>query len=126
MRVVCVCVCACARRLSSAVAEHRRSVRPSRRTQSSRNPLRVLAARNDIVQDFMQAHDDPEAMETNKGESREPGHSDKCVQLQIKTADVIHALNKSVASSFPSLFCTEMPNDCRLVDYTLSCIFSFS
>ncbi|XP_017352126.1 supervillin isoform X3 [Ictalurus punctatus] len=54
--------------LSSAVAEHRRSVRPSRRTQSSRNPLRVLAARNDIVQDFMQAHDDPEAMETNKAE----------------------------------------------------------
>ncbi|XP_053472157.1 supervillin isoform X4 [Ictalurus furcatus] len=54
--------------LSSSVAEHRRSVRPSRRTQSSRNPLRVLAARNDIVQDFMQAHDDPEAMETTKAE----------------------------------------------------------
>ncbi|TRY59618.1 hypothetical protein DNTS_003895 [Danionella cerebrum] len=39
--------------LSSAVAEHRRSVRPSRRTQGSRNPLRALAAREDIQQDFM-------------------------------------------------------------------------
>lgn len=41
------------RRLTSAVAEHRRSVRPSRRTQGSRNPLRALAAREDIRQDFM-------------------------------------------------------------------------
>ncbi|XP_035470134.2 supervillin isoform X3 [Scophthalmus maximus] len=39
--------------LTSAVAEHRRSVRPSRRTQASRNPLRVLAAREDIRQDYM-------------------------------------------------------------------------
>ncbi|KAM9457917.1 supervillin isoform 2-T2 [Clarias gariepinus] len=54
--------------LSSAVAEHRRSVRPSRRTQSSRNPLRVLAARNDVTHDLMQAHGDPTAMEINKVE----------------------------------------------------------
>ncbi|XP_061701949.1 supervillin isoform X1 [Syngnathoides biaculeatus] len=39
--------------LTSAVAEHRRSVRPSRRTQGSRNPLRALAARVDVRQDFM-------------------------------------------------------------------------
>ncbi|KAI3359141.1 hypothetical protein L3Q82_002674 [Scortum barcoo] len=39
--------------LTSAVAEHRRSVRPSRRTQGSRNPLRALAAREDITQDYM-------------------------------------------------------------------------
>ncbi|XP_074512353.1 supervillin-like isoform X2 [Sebastes fasciatus] len=39
--------------LTSAVAEHRRSVRPSRRTQGSRNPLRALAAREDIMQDYM-------------------------------------------------------------------------
>lgn len=43
------CLC----RLTSAVAEHRRSVRPSRRTQGSRNPLRALAAREDIRQDYM-------------------------------------------------------------------------
>ncbi|XP_051573326.1 supervillin-like isoform X2 [Myxocyprinus asiaticus] len=51
--------------LSSAVAEHRRSVRPSRRTQGSRNPLRALAAREDIQQDFMQPEDHSE-METNR------------------------------------------------------------
>lgn len=39
--------------LTSAVAEHRRSVRPSRRTQGSRNPLRALAAREDVRQDYM-------------------------------------------------------------------------
>ncbi|XP_057202957.1 supervillin isoform X2 [Triplophysa rosa] len=50
--------------LSSAVAEHRRSVRPSRRTQGSRNPLRALAAREDIQQDFMQ-HEDTSQMENN-------------------------------------------------------------
>ncbi|XP_028268487.1 supervillin isoform X2 [Parambassis ranga] len=38
--------------LTSAVAEHRRAVRPSRRTQGSRNPLRALAAREDIRQDY--------------------------------------------------------------------------
>ncbi|XP_027016918.2 supervillin isoform X6 [Tachysurus fulvidraco] len=54
--------------LSSAVTEHRRSVRPSRRTQGSRNPLRALAARDDIMHDLMQAQDDPAAMETNKSE----------------------------------------------------------
>ncbi|XP_051995703.1 supervillin-like isoform X4 [Xyrauchen texanus] len=51
--------------LSSAVAEHRRSVRPSRRTQGSRNPLRALAAREDIQQDFMQPEVHSE-METNR------------------------------------------------------------
>lgn len=43
----------CVGSLTSAVAEHRRSVRPSRRTQGSRNPLRALAAREDVRQDFM-------------------------------------------------------------------------
>ncbi len=52
--------------LSSAVAEHRRSVRPSRRTQGSRNPLRALAAREDIQQDFMQSEENSE-MENNTG-----------------------------------------------------------
>ncbi|XP_035384801.1 supervillin isoform X2 [Electrophorus electricus] len=58
--------------LSSAVAEHRRSVRPSRRTQGSRNPLRALAARDDILQDFMQPHEDI-AMETHVVENSNCG-----------------------------------------------------
>ncbi|XP_076851834.1 supervillin isoform X2 [Brachyhypopomus gauderio] len=44
--------------LSSAASEHRRSVRPSRRTTGSRNPLRALAARHDVLHDFTQPHED--------------------------------------------------------------------
>lgn len=51
--LVCVTLYSSRCRLTSAVAEHRRSVRPSRRTQGSRNPLRALAAREDIRQDYM-------------------------------------------------------------------------
>lgn len=54
-------------RLTSAVAEHRRSVRPSRRTQGSRNPLRALAAREDITQDYMGAASE-ERMQAQKSE----------------------------------------------------------
>ncbi|XP_019738899.1 supervillin-like isoform X2 [Hippocampus comes] len=35
-------------KLTSAVAQHRRAVRPYRKNRGSRNPLRALAARNDI------------------------------------------------------------------------------
>ncbi|XP_061665830.1 supervillin isoform X2 [Syngnathoides biaculeatus] len=37
-------------KLASSVAEHKRAVRPNRRNRGSRNPLRALAARNDIRQ----------------------------------------------------------------------------
>ncbi|CAB1312144.1 unnamed protein product, partial [Coregonus sp. 'balchen'] len=37
-------------KLTSAVTEHKRAVRPTRNNQGSRNPLRALAARNDIRQ----------------------------------------------------------------------------
>ncbi|XP_076000466.1 supervillin-like [Genypterus blacodes] len=59
--------------LSSAVAEHRRSVRPSRRTQGSRNPLRALAAREDIRQDYMGDRINPE--ETNVAEKKSKNSS---------------------------------------------------
>lgn len=39
-------------RLTTSVAEHRRSVRPSRKTKGSRNPLRALAARDDLRQAY--------------------------------------------------------------------------
>lgn len=58
-------------RLSSAVAEHRRAVRPSRRTQGSRNPLRALAARQDISQDFMGDRDSAAAEEQDQAEKSE-------------------------------------------------------
>ncbi|XP_061568583.1 supervillin [Cololabis saira] len=54
--------------LTSAVAEHRRAVRPSRRTQGSRNPLRALAAREDIRQDYMGDRINPAAEERSQAE----------------------------------------------------------
>ncbi|XP_033999335.1 supervillin isoform X4 [Trematomus bernacchii] len=56
--------------LTSAVAEHRRSVRPSRRTQGSRNPLRALAAREDIRQDYMGERVDSASEESNQSEKK--------------------------------------------------------
>lgn len=47
----CLCV-APPTRLTTSVAEHRRSVRPSRKTKGSRNPLRALAARDDLRQAY--------------------------------------------------------------------------
>ncbi|XP_032838494.2 supervillin isoform X8 [Tyto alba] len=39
-------------KLISSVAEHKRAVRPTRRVQSSRNPLKMLAARDDILHEY--------------------------------------------------------------------------
>ncbi|XP_031220754.1 supervillin isoform X11 [Mastomys coucha] len=39
-------------KLTSSVAEHKRSVRPKRRVQASKNPLKLLAAREDLLQEY--------------------------------------------------------------------------
>uniref|UniRef100_A0A8C3TFS6 Supervillin n=1 Tax=Chelydra serpentina TaxID=8475 RepID=A0A8C3TFS6_CHESE len=39
-------------KLISSVAEHKRAVRPTRRAQASRNPLKLLAAREDILHEY--------------------------------------------------------------------------
>ncbi|XP_061442436.1 supervillin isoform X5 [Rhineura floridana] len=39
-------------KLISSVAEHKRAVRPIRRVQASRNPLKMLAAREDILHEY--------------------------------------------------------------------------
>ncbi|XP_055520995.1 supervillin a [Leucoraja erinacea] len=39
-------------KLTSAVAEHKRAMKPTRKVQSSRNPLKMLAARDDIRQEY--------------------------------------------------------------------------
>ncbi|KAM9166203.1 supervillin isoform 4-T5 [Pangshura tecta] len=39
-------------KLTSSVAEHKRAVRPMRRAQASRNPLKLLAAREDILHEY--------------------------------------------------------------------------
>ncbi|XP_041039391.1 supervillin a isoform X2 [Carcharodon carcharias] len=39
-------------KLTSAVAEHKRAIKPMRKVQSSRNPLKMLAARGDIRHEY--------------------------------------------------------------------------
>ncbi|XP_049737673.1 supervillin isoform X3 [Elephas maximus indicus] len=39
-------------KLTSSVAEHKRAVRPKRRVQASKNPLKMLAARGDLLQEY--------------------------------------------------------------------------
>ncbi|XP_029402984.1 supervillin isoform X5 [Mus pahari] len=39
-------------KLTSSVAEHKRQVRPKRRVQASKNPLKLLAARDDLLQEY--------------------------------------------------------------------------
>ncbi|XP_022624975.1 supervillin-like [Seriola dumerili] len=41
-------------KLTSAMVQHKRSVRPSRNVQSSRNPLKMLAAREDIRHEYIE------------------------------------------------------------------------
>lgn len=53
-------------RLTSAVAEHKRAVRPNRKNQGSRNPLRTLAARNDIRQVYTEQRLNVASVETKR------------------------------------------------------------
>ncbi|CAK6961185.1 supervillin [Scomber scombrus] len=76
--------------LTSAVAEHRRSVRPSRRTQGSRNPLRALAAREDITQDYMGEMGNTATEERSQSEKKSKNSS---------VADSNHARSEDFSSS---------------------------
>ncbi|CAK6971028.1 supervillin [Scomber scombrus] len=53
-------------KLTSSVAEHKRAVRPARRNQGSRNPLRALAARNDIRQVYTEQRLNVATVETKR------------------------------------------------------------
>ncbi|XP_068161262.1 supervillin [Antennarius striatus] len=53
-------------KLTSSVAEHKRAVRPARRNQGSRNPLRALAARNDIRQVYTEQRLNVASVETKR------------------------------------------------------------
>ncbi|XP_054615893.1 supervillin [Dunckerocampus dactyliophorus] len=72
--------------LTSAVAEHRRAVRPSRRTQGSRNPLRALAAREDIRQDFMGLNTTTE--ETTQSEKKSNNSSSAHLNTSSSSPDL--------------------------------------
>uniref|UniRef100_A0A8C7TM68 Supervillin d n=1 Tax=Oncorhynchus mykiss TaxID=8022 RepID=A0A8C7TM68_ONCMY len=53
-------------KLTSAVTEHKRAVRPTRNNQGSRNPLRALAARNDIRQVYTEQRLNIATVETKR------------------------------------------------------------
>ncbi|MBN3312048.1 SVIL protein, partial [Atractosteus spatula] len=53
-------------KLTSAVAEHKRAVRPVRKTQASRNPLRALADRDDIRQEYTEQRLNVAALESKR------------------------------------------------------------
>uniref|UniRef100_A0A673W7H6 Supervillin c n=1 Tax=Salmo trutta TaxID=8032 RepID=A0A673W7H6_SALTR len=75
--------------LTSEVAQHRRSVRPSRRTQGSRNPLRALAARDDIRQDFMGERVTMATVNTNRTQ----------VEKMVKNSNMADSTLASLAST---------------------------
>ncbi|XP_056285086.1 supervillin [Pseudoliparis swirei] len=53
-------------KLTSAVTEHKRAMRPNRRNQGSRNPLRALAARNDLRQVYTEQRLNVASLETKR------------------------------------------------------------
>ncbi|XP_072269503.1 supervillin [Pyxicephalus adspersus] len=53
-------------KLTSTVAEHKRSVRPVRRVQASGNPLRMLAAREDLLQEYTETRLNVAFMESKR------------------------------------------------------------
>ncbi|XP_035510487.1 supervillin isoform X6 [Morone saxatilis] len=86
--------------LTSAVAEHRRSVRPSRRTQGSRNPLRALAAREDIRQDYMGETVNTASEERIQAEKKSKNSSTAESHL-ARSEDVILSSDAATTKSYP-------------------------
>ncbi|XP_071324857.1 supervillin isoform X3 [Trachinotus anak] len=86
--------------LTSAVAEHRRSVRPSRRTQGSRNPLRALAAREDITQDYMGERVNTAAEEQIQTEKKSKNSSVTGSHL-VRSEDFMLSSDATANKSYP-------------------------
>ncbi|XP_069315078.1 supervillin isoform X2 [Eulemur rufifrons] len=53
-------------RLTSSVAAHKRAVRPKRRVQASRNPVKMLAAREDLLQEYTEQRLNVALMESKR------------------------------------------------------------
>ncbi|XP_023266730.1 supervillin-like isoform X2 [Seriola lalandi dorsalis] len=86
--------------LTSAVAEHRRSVRPSRRTQGSRNPLRALAAREDIRQDYMGERVNTSAEEQIQTEKKSK-NSSVADSHPVRSEDAVFSSDAATTKSYP-------------------------
>lgn len=66
------------------MAEHKRAVRPKRRVQASKNPLKMLAAREDLLQEYTEqrlnvAFMESKRMKVEKSEYLEPNNLLLCL-----------------------------------------------
>lgn len=57
------------------MAEHKRAVRPKRRVQSSKNPLKMLAAREDLLQEYTEQRLNVAFMESKRMKVEKSGYS---------------------------------------------------
>ncbi|XP_078140648.1 supervillin [Centroberyx gerrardi] len=85
--------------LTSAVAEHRRAVRPSRRTQGSRNPLRALAARDDIRQDYMGERINVATEESNRIQAENKSKNSSMADLRLARSEDFSSVAASDAAT---------------------------
>ncbi|XP_076428629.1 supervillin isoform X29 [Peromyscus maniculatus bairdii] len=68
-------------KLTSSVAEHKRSVRPKRRVQASKNPLKLLAARDDLLQEYTEQRLNVAFMESKRMKVEKSCHLGTCEDL---------------------------------------------
>uniref|UniRef100_A0A667YY86 Supervillin c n=1 Tax=Myripristis murdjan TaxID=586833 RepID=A0A667YY86_9TELE len=94
--------------LTSAVAEHRRAVRPSRRTQGSRNPLRALAAREDIRQDYMGERIHIAAEESNRIQAENKSKNSHTVDSLLSRSEDFSSITSSDVATNKSPFSSLM------------------
>lgn len=80
----------CVSRLTSTVAEHKRAVRPPRKTRASRNPLRALAARDDIRKEYTEQRLNVATVETKRIQVE---RSKSCDLVIFKMASFIHLIS---------------------------------
>lgn len=73
-------------RLTSAMVQHKRSVRPSRNVQSSRNPLRMLAAREDIRHEYTEQRLNVAQLESKRIKAEKKECKEVCVFVMLKTS----------------------------------------
>lgn len=69
-------------RLTSAIAQHKRAVRPSRNVQASKNPLKMLAAREDIRHEYTEQRLNIGLIESK----RIKDEKSECVCVQVRVS----------------------------------------
>lgn len=103
-------------RLTSTVAEHKRAIRPARRNQGSRNPLRALAARNDIRQVYTEQRLNVALVESKRIQVERS----KMVQMYLPTQQVMEKTEITVIISEYKYVCLFFT--CVNYIHTLYCV----